>query len=126
MRILLASAILAVWASQALADDAAARAAVAVEIAKLGSQSSKIAQDQRSTPQTGNRAAPAVAAERFPSGQYQADHRCRWCGAEILAKSGAGPVSGSHLHICPRDGFAFWHYDQTVLTINRAGGRWRR
>lgn len=70
---------------------------------------------------------PAVAMPVAPALVYQRDHICRVCGRQVLAISGPGPVAGSHRHVCPVDGAAFWHYDPPVrnVTVNPAGGRWR-
>lgn len=69
--------------------------------------------------------APAVAGLPF-----QDDHRCRICSNIVLAKSGPGPVAGSHVHRCPWDGRAFWHMDAPMfdLKVNQSPAvrRWRR
>lgn len=57
-------------------------------------------------------AAPVVAAPpRFQRGSFSPGHACPECGRVVLAKSGRGPVAGSHWHVCPVDRCSWWHRD---------------
>jgi hypothetical protein len=59
-----------------------------------------------------------VAPAPAPRGpQYNPTHSCPRCGYTspdgqgTWVKRGPGPVPGSHVHACPRDGTTWWHRD---------------